>query len=172
MARFRSSRKSRRVIRAPGITPNLSISSLPRSSVIGMEKRLPSVRRSLSTTLPIVSRNLAVGITNRTRYSRARSRNLIITIVSTNRSAGSSRISGGGTKLTPPPRAKRTFKRRETTAEDQFEIAELPLCEDNRREDLCLCAELVVSGGISCDEISVGASVNICVKSGARSGLT
>ena len=49
----------------------------------------------------------------------------------------------------------RTFKRGETTAQDQFKIAELSLSKDNSRQLLCLCRKLCMPGQISCKEISV-----------------
>ena len=40
---------------------------------------------------------------------------------------------------------KRTFERREATGENQFEIAELPLVQDDGRERLGFGSEFIVS---------------------------
>lgn len=51
MAKLRSSRKSRRVMRALGLMPRVSIVSCDASRVMGMVKRFPSARRLFSQTL-------------------------------------------------------------------------------------------------------------------------
>lgn len=51
IARFRSSRKSRRVMRAPGWRLLSETVCWETSRVMGIEKRLPSARRTFSQTL-------------------------------------------------------------------------------------------------------------------------
>lgn len=50
-------------------------------------------------------------------------------------------------------RVRLTFERRETSIEDQFQIAELTFIEDNGRERLCLCGELISAWGITGNQI-------------------
>ena len=56
IARFRSSRKSLSVIRAPAFRLAVSIVLIETSKHIGMLNRLPSAMRTFSTTLVFVSR--------------------------------------------------------------------------------------------------------------------
>lgn len=67
------------------------------------------------------------------------------------------RVFGGVINPTTPGN-ERTFEGRETTAEDQFQVAKLSLTEDDSRQSLSLCCKLLVSGKVSCKEISVDLS--------------
>jgi hypothetical protein len=48
---------------------------------------------------------------------------------------------------------ERTFEGRKAAIEDQFEIAELALCERNRRQSLSFCGKLYLARQVSRKEI-------------------
>lgn len=114
MARGASSRASRRVTRVPFASLSVWICSCETSSVMGMGKREPSTRRRVETTL-------------RTHgFDRS----------------ALSRRSGESSALVSSPLvvllAHEALERRETSVQDEFEVAELPLGQTNVGELLRL----------------------------------
>ena len=60
----------------------------------------------------------------------------------------------GGAEFGPrQPQGKLTFQRRETTTQDEFQIAQLPLAQHDSGQLLGLIVELLSSGRIARDQV-------------------
>ena len=64
-----------------------------------------------------------------------------------------SQTRGAARQPHPKNKSQRTFQRRETTIQDEFQIAQLPLAQDNGLQLLCLVVELLAPRRITRNQV-------------------